>query len=45
VCAQDFSVFGSRQIEPVRGAGKFIVMAISAYHYGLEPSAIVAFMP
>jgi hypothetical protein len=45
VCVQDFSVFGSRQIEQLWGAGKFIVMAISTFHYGLEPSAVVAFMP
>jgi hypothetical protein len=45
VCAQDFSVLGSRQIEPVRGAGKFIVMAISTLYHGLEPKTIVAFMP
>ncbi len=45
MCVQDFSVLGSRQTEPLRGAGKFIVMAISTFHYGLETSAIVAFTP
>jgi hypothetical protein len=32
VCAQDFSVLGSRETEPLWGAGKFIVMAISTFH-------------
>jgi hypothetical protein len=31
MCVPDFSVLGSRQTEPLRGAGKFIVMAISTF--------------
>jgi len=36
VCVQDFSVLGSCQTEPSRGAGKFIVMAISTFHYEIN---------